>query len=317
MRTARFLITRLIALVVTLLLASLIIYGALYLAPGSPLSFLTRGRSQSPADIAAIKHEYRLDQPFLAQWWHWLTNAMHGNLGTSIIYHTQVQSVLSDRIGTTVFLLVYASVLILVIGLAVGIAAALRPGWVDASLMVGATAAMAIPAFVASIVLITVFAVGLGWFPVFGSGVGFFDRLWHLTLPAIALALAAVAYVARLSRTAVRAELASEHVQTATSRGLPYRLVVRRHVLRNAMVPIVTVAGLTIGSLIAGTVIVEQAFGLNGLGSYLVQAVGEKDFPVVQAICLLYVAAFIVINTLVDVVYSVLDPRVTIGRSPG
>ena len=315
MSTVRFIVYRAIALIVTLLLASLVIYGALYVAPGSPLSFLTHGRSQSPANIAAIKHEYRLDQPFLAQWWHWLTDVLHGDLGTSVIFHTGVGSLLGDRVGTTVFLLVYASLLILVIGLAVGIAAALRPGWLDSTLMVGATAAMAIPAFVAAIVLIAVFSVGLGWFPVFGSGVGFFDRLWHLTLPAVALALAAVAYVARLSRAAVRAELGSEHVQTATSRGLPYRLVVRRHVLRNAMIPIVTVAGLTIGSLIAGTVIVEQAFGLNGLGSYLVQAVGQKDFPVVQAICLLYVAAFIVINTIVDLVYSLLDPRVAIGRN--
>lgn len=315
MKTARFLGYRVLALVATLLIASLIIYGALYLAPGTPLSFLTHGRSHSAADIAAIKHEYRLDQPFLAQWWHWLSDVLHGNLGRSVIFHTQVQSLLADRVSTTVYLLVYASVLILLIGLGMGVLAALRPGWIDTTLMVGATAAMAIPAFVAAIVLIAVFAVSLGWFPVFGPGTGLADRLWHLTLPAISLALAAVAYVSRLSRAAVRAELRSEHVQTATSRGLPYRFVVRRHVLRNAAVPIVTVAGLTIGSLIAGTVVVEQAFGLNGLGSYLVQAVGQKDFPVVQAICLLYVGAFIVINTVVDLAYSLLDPRIAVGRT--
>jgi peptide/nickel transport system permease protein len=205
-------------------------------------------------------------------------------------------------------------VLILVVGLLVGIGAGLRPGKVDASMMLAATAAMAVPAFVAAVVLITVFAVDAGWFPVFGSGRGFGDRLWHLTLPAAALALSAVAYVARLSRAAVRRELGSEHVQAAISRGLPRRSVLRRHVVRNAMIPIVTVAGLTVGGLIAGAVVVEQAFQLNGLGSYLVEAVGSKDFPVVQAICLILVAAFVVINTLVDILYSLLDPRIAVGR---
>ena len=136
-----------------------------------------------------------------------------------------------------------------------------------------------------------------------------------MTMPAVALALSGVAYVARLTRAAANEELRREHVDTARGRGIPERLVIRRHVLRNALIPITTVAGLTIASLIAGTVVVENAFALNGLGSYLVEAVGQKDIPVVQAICLILVAAFIVVNTVVDILYAVIDPRIEVGGS--
>jgi peptide/nickel transport system permease protein len=311
----RFLVGRLIALAATLLVASFAIFGALYLAPGTPLSFLTRGRSVAPEQMAALKAQYHLDEPFLGQYWHWLSGVAHGDFGTSIIYKRSALALVGARAPNTVFLVVCAALLILVVGLSVGIVAGLRPGWPDSVLMLVATAAMAVPAFVAAIVLVTVMAVSLGWFPVFGSGDGFVDRLYHLVLPSVALALASVAYVARLTRASVRAEVTSEHVQTAVSRGLPYRLVVRRHVLRNASIPILTVAGLTVGSLISGAVVVEQAFHLNGLGSYLVEAVQQKDFPVVQAISLLFVTAFIVINTAVDLLYSVLDPRVGSRRT--
>ena len=132
-------------------------------------------------------------------------------------------------------------------------------------------------------------------------------------MPAVALALSGIAYVARLTRAAANEELRREHVATARSRGIPERYVVQRHVLRNALVPITTAAGLTIAGLIAGTVVVETAFALNGLGSFLVQAVGQKDVPVVQAICLILVAAFIVVNTVVDLLYAVIDPRIGFG----
>ncbi|WP_426563827.1 ABC transporter permease [Angustibacter sp. McL0619] len=314
MTVARFLVGRLIALVVTLLLASFAVYGALFLAPGTPLAFLTRGRSMTPAQLQSIKAQYHLDEPFLAQYGHWLVGVLHGDFGISIMAKAPVSSLLGGRAVNTCALVACAALLILVVGLITGIVAGLRPGWVDSSLMLTATAAMAVPAFVAAIALIAVFAVRLGWFPVFGAGDSVPDRIKHLVLPCVALAFSSVAYVARLTRAAVREELGSDHVQTAVSRGIPQGRVIRRHVLRNAMIPIVTVAGLTIGGLIAGAVVIEQVFQLNGLGSYLVQAVGQKDFPVVQAICLILVAAFIVLNTIVDLAYSFLDPRIAVGK---
>jgi peptide/nickel transport system permease protein len=158
-----------------------------------------------------------------------------------------------------------------------------------------------------------VFAVKLGWLPALGNGSGFGGTIKHLTLPAIALAASALAIVVRVTRVTVRAELGQEHVQTAVSRGIPWRVVVRRHVLRNAAIPITTVLGITITSLFALSAVVEQAFSLNGIGAALVQAALDKDFGVVQGISLLLVGAFVIANALVDLLYAVLDPRVAVG----
>ena len=190
---------------------------------------------------------------------------------------------------------------------------ALRKGPTDTAILAGTTIGIATPSFVAAILMISVFTLGLHWFPAIGAGTGFVDRLWHLTMPAAALALAGTAYVARLTRAAANEELQREHVDTARSRGIPEPLVMKRHVLRNAMIPVTTVAGLTVAGLIAGSVVVENAFAVNGLGSYLVTSVEQKDFQVVQAITLLLVAAFVVVNTGVDMLYALIDPRVRIA----
>jgi peptide/nickel transport system permease protein len=174
----------------------------------------------------------------------------------------------------------------------------------------------AIPAFVAAIVLIVVFAVKLGWFPALGNGTGFLSNVRHFTLPAVALAAASLAIVARVTRASVRQEAEREHVQTAVSRGIPARQVIQRHILRNAAIPITTITGITIASLIAVAAVVEVAFSLNGLGAYLVQAAETKDIAVVQGISLLLVTAFVVVNLLADVICAVLDPRLALRDGP-
>jgi peptide/nickel transport system permease protein len=309
----RFVGRRLAMLVLTLLVASFAIYGSLSIAPGNPLSVLSGGRTLPPEAMATLRARYHLDEPLPAQYWHWLTSALHGDLGTSIALRESVNSLIGERAGVTLELVAYASVLILVLGIGSGVAAGLRRGAIDMSVIAGTTVFAAIPSFVAAVVLISVFAVKLGWFPALGAGSGVLNRLWHLTLPAIALALSALAIVARVTRVSVREELGREHVQTAVSRGLPRHLVVRRHVLRNAAIPITTVTGITIASLIALSAVVERAFSLNGLGSALVSAAASKDFAVVQGISLVLVAAFVVTNTIVDFLYALLDPRVSLG----
>jgi peptide/nickel transport system permease protein len=315
LNAGRFVLGRLVALVVTLLISSFAIYGALFIAPGSPIAFLTRGRTASPADIATIQAQYHLDKPLPVQYSLWLSHVVRGDFGKSIIYRQDVTSLLAERAVNTIWLVAFASVIILVVGIPLGIVSGLRRGVWDSGIMAVTSAAMAVPAFVAVVALVSLFAVQLGWFPVFGSGQGVLDRLDHLVLPALALAMSFGAYVARLTRSSVRAELSSEHVQTAQSRAIPRRQLIRRHILRNAAIPIVTVIGLTVGGLMAGAVVVEQAFQLNGLGSYLVQAVGQKDFPVVQAIVLIFVTVFVVINTAVDLAYARLDPRIVLGKA--
>ena len=309
----RFIAKRLGMLVLALLVASFVIYGSLSIAPGNPLSVLTGGRTLPPDAMATLSARYHLDDPLPVQYGHWLGGAIHGDLGESIALRESVNTVIRERAGVTLELVAYASVLILLFGIGSGVIAGLRRGPVDTTVLMGTTVLAAIPSFVAAIVLISFFAVRLGWFPALDAGTGFADRLWHLTLPAIALAMSALAIVARVTRVSVREEMGREHVQTAVSRGLPARLVIRRHVLRNAAIPITTVSGITIASLIALSAVVERAFSLNGLGSALVSAAASKDFAVVQGISLLLVAAFVITNALVDLLYAVLDPRVALG----
>jgi peptide/nickel transport system permease protein len=299
--------SRLLSLVLTLLVASVAIYGALYLAPGDPATLLAGGHV-TPGVLAEIQRQEHLNQPFIIRYWDWLGGVLHGNLGESFVYREPVTALLAGRLLNTVFLVAYASVVIIVGGVVLGLLAALfrRTG---IAITVGTSIGMATPSFVAAIILITLFAVDLKWFPVFGAGTGFFDRLSHLTLPAVALALSWLAYTAQLTRAAVREELGKEHVETAQARGIWQRQIVVRHVLRNAMIPISTVSALTIAGLIAGDVVVEQAFGVNGLGSFLVQAALDKDFASVQAVALILVAAFVVLNAIVDIWSFYLDPR--------
>lgn len=311
-----FLVRRLAGLLVTLLVTSFVIFGALYIAPGGPLAYLLGGRSVTPKIAASIKHQYHLDDPFLVRYWSWLSGVLHGDMGKSLLFRQDVWSLLAPRIPTTALLIAYASVLIIVGGIAFGMAGGLGGRLLDGVTTLVTTVSIAVPSFVAAILLIAVFAIQLEWFPVFGSGTGVGDRLWHLTLPAVALAVIGFGFVARITRSAIREERAREHVETARARGLPERHIVRRHVLRNALIPITTVSGLTVASLIAGTVVVESAFGLNGIGSFLVQAVTTKDFAIVQDISLILVVGFVLVNTGVDIAYTLIDPRISLTRRP-
>ncbi len=309
----RFLARRLVLLVASLLVASFVIFAALYLAPGNPIAALSGGRPLPPGSIHVLEQRYHLDEPFLAQYWYWLDNALHGNLGISITLQENVSTLIASRIWTTAGLVLYASLIIVVLGIGLGVVSGLRTGRFDTSTLVVTAISAAIPAFVAAIVLITLFAVKLRWFPALGNGTGFLSDVRHLTLPAIALATASLAIVARVTRAAVRAEAGREHVQTAVSRGIPARWVIRRHILRNATIPITTITGITVASLIAVAAVVEVAFSLNGLGSYLVEAAQSKDIAVVQGISLVLVTAFVVVNMLVDMLSAALDPRIALG----
>jgi peptide/nickel transport system permease protein len=309
----QFFARRLAMLVASLLIASFVIFGSLYLAPGNPVAALSGGRSLPPSSIAVLEQRYHLNQSFLAQYRYWLDNALHGNLGISITLRENVSTLLASRVWTTAGLVLYASLIIAVLGIGIGIVAGLRPGVLDTGTLVTTAVSAAIPAFVAAIVLILLFAVKLRWFPALGNGTDLVSNIRHFTLPAIALAISSLAIVARVTRASIREEGEREHVQTAVSRGIPARKVIQRHILRNAAIPITTITGITIASLIAVAAVVEVAFSLNGLGAYLVQAAQSKDLAVVQGISLVLVTAFVVVNLAVDVLYAVLDPRVTLG----
>lgn len=307
--TGRFLIRRLGGLAVTLLLASLLIFSSLYLAPGSPENVVFGSRTPTPAARAAVRHQLRLDQPLPVRYWDWLTGALHGDFGRSMVSGQPVSARVGEGLATTLTLVLLAALMITVLGLLLGIVAALKPGLVDSAVSVFTSVSVTVPPFVASAALISVFAVRLGWFPASGVEDGFGGRIRSLVLPSFALALIACGFLARVTRNAMREQLAKEHVQTAIVRGLPRHHVIRRHVLRNALPPIITVIGLQVAGLFASTLVVESAFAVPGIGRLTIQSVAQKDFPVVQAVALLLVAAFVVANAVTDLVQGLVDPR--------
>ncbi|MEV7237545.1 ABC transporter permease [Streptomyces sp. NPDC051020] len=309
----RYLVGRFLGLVTVLFVTSLVVFGTVHLAPGDPVSFLLHGRPATPETTAALRAQYHLDDPLPAQYAKWLGAVLQGDFGRSAQFHQDVGGLIASRLPGTALLVGYAALLVAVLGVAAGVLAALRPGAVDRVVLLGTGVATATPSFVSAMALVSLFSVQLGWFPgPGGTPEGFTDRLYHLTLPAFALALTFAGLLARVTRSAMLDELRREHVEVARARGVARQAVVRRHVLRNALGPVVTVGGTMLAGLLISTSIVETAFDVSGIGSLLVQSVTAKDFAVVQAITLLSVAAFVVVNLAVDLVAPLIDPRLSL-----
>lgn len=297
----------------TLLAASFVVFGAMYLAPGSPASFLLTGRSASPEAVAAINAQYHLDDPFAVRYLRWLGDMAQGDLGRSLTYRTDVSRLIADRLPTTLLLIAMALTVVVTVGLLLGRIAAVRGGATDTAVLISTTIAVGTPSFVAAVLLQGLFAVKLGWFPSSGAGDGFLDTLWHLTLPAVALALYLIGMLARVTRSAMLEALGAEHVTVARSRGVPERHVIRRHVMRNALGTVLTTGGLIVSTLLVCTILVETAFSIGGIGQLLELATSTKDFPTVQAISLIVVALFMTVNLVVDLLLPVVDPRIALG----
>lgn len=299
-------------------LAGHLVPGVLLAVPGArrPGELPGARPQRRPEELAQIRHRYGFDETFLVRYWDWLSGVLHGDFGRSYVFHQDVSSVIWSRLPATMLLIAASALLIAVVGVAAGMIGALRRGSrTDSVLMLLVTVGAAAPAFVAALLLRSLFGVKLGWFPTIGNGTGVPDRLHHVVLPAIALSVTFMAMVTRVTRSSMLEEMGREHVEVAVSRGTPRWTVIRRHVLRNALGPIVTVSALLISGMLVSTSIVETAFGMSGVGSLLVTSVNQMDFQVVQAIVLLVVAAFVVVNFLVDLVHPMIDPRVAAAGS--
>lgn len=305
---------RLIVLAVLLLFVSFLIFSLLYVTPGSPEQVLIGTNPSSPEVLKALRAQYHLDDPFLMQYWRWFRGALHLDFGESIRTGRSVLSSIVDRLGVTLFLGVYAFVASLVMGLALSVLAARKRGIVDRGIVALSVLGASAPAFVTGVFLLYGFAVALGWFPSYGQGSGFGDRLWHLTLPAVTLSLTTMALIVRLTRPAVIDALEQDYVAFARARGVPGWRVITRYALRNALVPVVTAAGLVLTAVLTGAVLVEVTFSLPGLGSLLVDAVQNKDLPMLQGVAMVFATVIVVVNLLVDIFYAVVDPRIRFGR---
>jgi peptide/nickel transport system permease protein len=311
-----FLLRRLIALLLTLLAASAMVFVILEVLPGDPAAVML-GVGAQPETLAALRAELGLDQPALARYLAWLGGLLTGDLGESYTYGVPVGGLIAERLALTVPLALMAIVLSTLIAVPLGVFAAARhnrPG--DYGVMAFSQLGVAVPNFWFGILLILLFSVYLGWFPAGGfpgwsAGLG--PALRALLLPAVALALPQAAILARVTRSAVLDVMREDFVRTARAKGLSRRATLWRHVLRNALIPVVTILGLQFSFLLAGTIIIENVFYLPGLGRLVFQAIAQRDLIVVKDIVVLLAAMVVVINFLVDLTYAALDPRLKAG----
>ena len=310
------LVARLFGALPTLLLVSLVTFGLMRLIPGDP-AVVIAGISATPADVAQIRNELGLDQPLLTQLWRWYAGLFHGDLGRSLLLGSDVTDAVLGRLPVTLILSTYALVLTLLIGIGGGVLAALRQNTVvDQVAMLGAMVGISMPSFFFGPLLVLLFAVHLGWLPTSGWVSPWADPLGWLrsaTLPAVSLALLQVGLLARITRSSMLEVLRQDYVRTARAKGLSPMMVVGKHALANAMVPITTVVGIAVSLLVSGSVVIESIFSIPGIGQLLTQAVLNRDYPLVQGGLLLLTVVLVGVNVLVDVLYAVLDPRVRLG----
>jgi peptide/nickel transport system permease protein len=273
--------------------------------PGDPV-YMLAGDTASPELIERIRQKYGFDRPVLEQYLIFMSNALRGDLGNSIKFGEPVISVIAKAFPFTVLITLQSVTLGTLIGLIVGIAAAVRRGsWIDRLSMILVIFVNAFPTFWLGIILTLIFSVGLRWLPVEGAGT------WrHFVLPVITLSLGQAALIARLTRSSLLEILNTDYVRTARSKGLTDRRVIFLHALKNALIPIVTVVGLSIGGLLGGAVITESIFGLPGVGRLTIAAIGDRDYPMIQGTVLLVAVAFILVNLVVDLIYAYIDPRI-------
>ena len=311
---ARFVLRRLTIAVPLLLLISFGVFALIQLAPGDAARALLGSQAVSDEAIQAIREKHNLNDPFLVQYGKWLWQVLQGDLGRSIQDRQLVTDVIAQRLGLTFYLTVYGTIIVLGLGIPLGALAAFRQGsWLDRLAVMLGVLGVSAPAFVTGLILLYVFGVVLGLFPVFGTGRGFFDRGWHLTLPAFALGLSVMAIVIKITRASMIEELSKDYVAFAHARGLSSARITYGYVLRNALIPVVTAAGLIIVALISGAIYVEVTFALPGIGTLMVESVRQRDIPVVQGTTLFFAVFVIVVHLVIDVVYTLIDPRIRFG----
>jgi peptide/nickel transport system permease protein len=302
---------RFILLIPLLLIVSVVVFGLMLIVPGDPVSVILGDRA-TPEQIATARDQLGLDDPIPERYGRWLWNAVRGDLGTSLFNSYPVSQAIVDRLPVTLSLVGASLLLAVATGIPAGVIAGSRPGsLLDRSLTIGTSVGVAMPNFWLGLVLVLVFGLKLGWFPATGYvpiSHGFFDWVEHITLPAITLAASSAAELVRQTRAAMIDVLEQDYIRTARSKGLSEFRVLVRHALRNAMVPVITVAGLAVSRIFALSIIVEQIFGMQGVGSLAVRAVFDRDLPMIQGVVLAATAVVLVTNLVVDLSYGYFNP---------
>jgi peptide/nickel transport system permease protein len=303
---SRYVINRLLQTIVVVLGVSVLVFSMLHLVPGDPVMVMFAETGASGRQIDEVRERLGLKDPLPVQFLRYMTRAMRGDLGKSLWGERYVSEMIRQAFPSTLELTLAGIGLAVLLGLTLGILASLyQYSWLDNATMAMALAWVSMPGFWFGLLLVFVFAVRLRWFPIAGGG-----SLKQLVLPAFALGLRAAALIARMTRSALLEVLGQEYIRTARAKGLRERLVVLRHALKNALIPVVTVVGLQFGSLLGGTVIIETVFARPGIGRIAVSALQSRDFPVSQGVVLFAAMIYVFVNLAVDLVYAYIDPRI-------
>jgi peptide/nickel transport system permease protein len=305
---------RLLQLIPVAFGVTFIVFFMVHLIPGDPAATIL-GIHATPRAVAILHQEWGLNRPLLSQYWLFLDRLVHGNLGQSLFYGQSTSSLVLGHLPPTLWLLVYAAVLTVLISVPLAMAAASRrDGLRDHAVRAIPLVGLGMPSFWLGFLLIFGFAIKFRIFPVSGFGTGFFGHLRSMFLPSLTAALALAPVVIRSLRASMLNVLGAEYITTARSKGVPGRRLFLRHVLRNAVIPAVTVLGINIGFLIGNTVIIENVFAIPGEGQLMINSIFQRDFPVVQGVTLVFAVLVVLINLLADLAYAALDPRVRFDR---
>ncbi|WP_315832073.1 ABC transporter permease [Bradyrhizobium prioriisuperbiae] len=308
-----YILRRILATLPVMAIVALFVFSLLHLAPGDP-AVVIAGDQASPADVERIRQSLGLDRPFLVQFGSWLWGILHFDLGTSIFTSLPVTALIAQRIEPTLSLMVITLLLTIVVAVPLGVVAAWKAGsWIDRTIMAFAVFGFSLPVFVVGYVLAYVFALELEWLPVQGYtplAQGVWPWLKNLILPSIALGCVYIALIARITRAAMLEVLQQDYVRTARAKGLGQGSILFVHALKNAAVPVVTVIGIGIALLIGGAVVTESVFAIPGLGRLTIDAILRRDYPVIQGIVLLFSFVYVLVNLMIDLVYTLIDPRI-------
>ena len=296
---------RVVHSVIILLGVSLITFALLYLLPADPVRQIA-GRSATPQTVESIRQQLGLDQPFVVQYWRYLTRLLAGDLGRSYIQRSEVSELIVSRLPASLLLMVGAILCEVIIGLTTGLVAAVKRGTaVDQTLMVGSFVGVSAPQFVVGLLLLYVFAVRLGWFPIGGYGT------WrHLVLPSLTLGILGAGWYSRMTRSSMIDVLRQDYIRTARAKGLASRAILFRHALPNAILPVIAMVGIDIGLFMSGIVVVESVFGWPGIGQLAWQAIQRVDVPIIMGVTLVSACAIVIGNLIADAVAPLIDPRI-------
>jgi peptide/nickel transport system permease protein len=308
-----YVVRRILATIPVMAVVALFVFSLLYIAPGDPAAVIA-GDQATPADVERIRQSLGLDRPFLVQFGDWVWNIVHANLGTSMFTGLPVTKMIAQRIEPTLSLMAVTLVFAISVAVPLGVVAAWRAGsLLDRAIMAFAVFGFSVPVFVVGYLLAYLFALELEWLPVQGYtplSEGMWPWFQNLILPAIALGCVYIALIARITRAAMLEVLAQDYIRTARAKGIGQPGILFIHALKNASVPIVTVIGIGIALLIGGAVVTESVFVIPGLGRLTIDAILRRDYPVIQGVVVLFSFVYVLVNLMIDLLYTVLDPRI-------